>query len=90
MQNKIQCRRDIEYGKRLIITIPNNKALKKSNQNEITKKSVFASNRFIHFRDEVTKIKFNAFAIIKGYPEFMVEIKTLTLAKKPISKLSRQ
>ena len=91
---KIACRREIEYGKRLIVSSSENKAPKKNNPNELTivkrKKGVFNPNKFIHFKDNIARHQFNTFAIKYRYPEMKIEVRSLTLAEKLFPKLPRQ
>ena len=50
-------------------------------------KGVFNANKFIYFKDDKTKCKFNNFVIKYSWPEFIVPVKSILPAGKPYPKL---
>ena len=68
-------------------TTKNNKLPKKSNPNELTvfkrRPGQFYTDKFIHFKDDVARNKFNTFIMNNsGTEDIKVEVKVMSLAKK--------
>ena len=93
VKKKITYKRDIEYGKRLIVSSSDNKALKKNNLNKLTivkrKKGVFNPNKFIYFKDDIARYQINTFIMKYRHPEMKIEVRLLILAEKLFPKLPR-